>query len=329
MPDASHPQAAWRAFDQLVAEAGAANPWRTNALDEREFAPDYGLLERLLAVPVRLGSMTQSGIPAKAVDVWVAHELRRAGFLADEVWPRATPPRVLPREVALMRHPESNMTAALSRQIFERLESGKVKGGIVANDAYVLGKAYAKQVDVLIAQWSRGPELMISTKRMDSSFGKNALNRIEESYGDAKNLRGRYPLAATGFLFVMRSTALEQERETATRLMDLLAKLAQEPDAYDVTGLIITEWVDPVGMRIDEAAEGTAVPEVRVRLRHDAVPKQLRIDRFLATMIDRVLVRTPVNIHVGVRERRDNKHLPIEEAETGVRDRDPEESSST
>jgi hypothetical protein len=61
----------------------------------------------------------------------------------------------LPHEVALMRHPASNMTVALSQQIFERLESGKVKGGIVANDAYVLGKAYAEQVDVLIAH---GPE---------------------------------------------------------------------------------------------------------------------------------------------------------------------------
>jgi hypothetical protein len=94
LPDAPHPQAAWRAFDELVAEAGTASPWRTNTLGEREFVPDYGLLERLLAVPIRLGATTQSGIPAKAVDVWVAHELRRAGFLADEVWPRATPPRV-------------------------------------------------------------------------------------------------------------------------------------------------------------------------------------------------------------------------------------------
>jgi hypothetical protein len=147
---------------------------------------------------------------------------------------------------------------------------------------------------------------------------KNALNRIEESYGDAKNLRGRHPLAATGFLFVMRSTALTQEPDTVTRLKDLLIKLAQEPDAYDVTGLIITEWIDPSGTTIDEDAEGRPVEEVTVKLRPDAVPPQLRVDRFLETMIDRVLVRTPVNIHVQVRERRDGTHLPIEEAETGA-----------
>jgi hypothetical protein len=318
VPEESRTRTAWREFDRLVAHAATTSPWRNDASGERMFLPDYGLLASLLAVPIRLGLPTQSGIPAKAVDVWVAHELRRAGFLPDEVWPRATPPRVLPHEIALMRNRESNMTRTLSEKIFERLESGKVKGGIASSDAYVLGKAYAKQVDVLIAQWSRGPELMISTKRMDSSFGKNALNRIEESYGDAKNLRGRYPLAASGFLFVMRSTALKQEPDTVSRLMDLLTKLALEPDAYDVTGLIITEWIDPSGMRIDADAEGRAVADVTVKLRHDAVPGQLRIDRFLETMIDRVLVRTPVNIHVQVRERRDGTDLPVDEAETGA-----------
>jgi hypothetical protein len=172
VPDGSRTPRAWREFDHLVAEASTDSPWRTDALGERSFLPDYSLLANLLAVPVRLGSTTQSGMPAKAVDVWVAHELRRAGFLADEVWPRATSPRVLPHEIALMRNRESNMTLELSEKIFERLESGKAKGGIVSSDAYVLGKAYAKQIDVLIAQWSRGPELMISTKRMDSSFGR-------------------------------------------------------------------------------------------------------------------------------------------------------------
>lgn len=85
------------------------------------------------------------------------------------------------------------VTSHLSRQLFEPIDAGKISG-ITPSDARILGKAYAKQVDVVIAQWSRGPELLISTKRMDSSFGKNALNRIEESYGYAKNLRGRHPL---------------------------------------------------------------------------------------------------------------------------------------
>ena len=45
---------------------------------------------------------------------------------------------------------------------------------------------------------------------MDSSYGKNAPNRIEESYGDAKNLRLRHPLAALGFVFGLRSDILAE-----------------------------------------------------------------------------------------------------------------------
>jgi hypothetical protein len=63
-------------------------------------------------------------------------------------------------------------------------------------DARVLGRAYEKQVDVVIARWDRRPEVLISTKAQLSSFGKNLPNRFEESYGDSGNLRGRYPLAA-------------------------------------------------------------------------------------------------------------------------------------
>lgn len=44
-------------------------------------------------------------------------------------------------------------------------------------DARVLGRAYEKQVDVVIARWDRGPELLISTKAQLSSFGKNLPNR--------------------------------------------------------------------------------------------------------------------------------------------------------
>lgn len=93
----------WRQFDALVGAQRLSSPWGAGAGGELVFSPQFELLEKLLAVPIRLGLSTQSGMPAKAVDVWVAHELRRAGFLADEVWPRAAEPRVLPREVALLR----------------------------------------------------------------------------------------------------------------------------------------------------------------------------------------------------------------------------------
>ena len=198
-----------------------------------------------------------------------------------------------------------------------------MRDGITGANANILGKAYEKQVDVAIAQWARGPELMISTKRMDSSFGKNALNRIEESYGDAKNLRGRHPLAATGFLFVMRSTAFDKERDTALRLMDLLQKLAQEPEAYDATGIIITEWQDPSGEVVTEEVEGKA-REVAVSLRHDLIPDALCPDLFLSKMISCVLNRTPINLHVEARTRR-GQPAPAEEADTGAIDTEVDE----
>jgi hypothetical protein len=55
----------------------------------------------LLAIPLQAGSGSESGRFANAIDAWVATELRRAGFPPNEVWPRLTKPRVLPREVGL------------------------------------------------------------------------------------------------------------------------------------------------------------------------------------------------------------------------------------
>lgn len=58
---------------------------------------DFESLASLIAIPIEAGSESQTGRLAKAIDAWTANELRRAGFDADEVWPRLTKPRVLPR----------------------------------------------------------------------------------------------------------------------------------------------------------------------------------------------------------------------------------------
>lgn len=309
----------WAEFDRLVAARSVAlSPWSGHGTPALTFNPEFDLLEELLAVPLRLGLETTSGMPAKAVDVWIAHELRRAGFGADEVWPRASTPRVLPREVALLRGFKGMLDT--SRLLFDRVDRGLVGKGVTGADAKILGKAYEKQVDVVIAQWSRGPELMISTKRMDSSFGNNALNRIEESYGDAKNLRGRHPLAATGFLFVLRSTAFVTQKATALRLMDLLQKLAEEPDAYDATSVLVVEWQDPKSgaVVVEEVPESEPL-EVAVKIRHDLIPEALRPDKFIAAMICKVLDRTPINLHEPVRIRL-GQEVPDEEPDLGTGD---------
>lgn len=296
---------AWERFDVLARSAQRGAPWTRGDEGRLEFVPDLDLLQELLAVPLELGVRVESGLPAKAVDVWVATELRRAGFGVDEVWPRASRPRVLPREVGLLL---DSLPKALRDKLTRRLE-WDTAGGAVSADASVLGKAYYKQVDVVISQWARGPELLISTKRMDSSLSKNAFNRVEESYGDAHNLRGRHPLAAIGYLLVIRGRALEESPAAAERLIDLVAKLGFDDAGYDATGVIVAEW--------DEPNEGSALQDShRVRLLPDRVPHELSAGTFLGRMVEAVLDRTPVDAHVAVRELRAGRSLSVSEDES-------------
>lgn len=246
---------AWLMFDAIVDAAGAGevNPWGPGTT----FAPDHETLARLLGVPAQLRASSQSGVPALALDVWVAHELRRAGFDPDAVWPRASEPRVLPTELPrfIERLPER-----LAREVAGYL---RTVGGAAA--ATLLGKNYVKQVDVVISSWTTGPELLISTKRMDSSFGKNAANRVEESYGDAKNLRLRHPRAALGFVFALSARAYEREPATAERIVDLLIKLGREDDAYDAVALVVPDLTpdqEAPATGSDDAAPAGPVAEV-------------------------------------------------------------------
>ncbi|HSY15761.1 MAG TPA: hypothetical protein VK816_07230 [Jatrophihabitantaceae bacterium] len=323
--------AGWRLFDQIVSDAPlrAVNPWRRGESGAPEYVPDYDTLRLLLGVPLLLRANSQSGVPALALDVWAAYEMRRAGFDPDRVWPREEVPRVLPAEVTTLM---SGLPRALAAEVRERIATGKVRGITLAS-ANLLGKNYVKQVDVVMSSWQTGPELMISTKRMDSSFGKNAANRVEESYGDAKNLRLRHPQSGLGFFYSLRSTALTEEPDKAAWLIDLLAKLGREDDAYDAVGLIIPEWddhleideygdddpdplvaagieppseADPGDAPADLPAEDVAgsiarLPEVRLRL--DEVPAELDPARFLAVMVGRVLANCPINFHIEARAR--------------------------
>ena len=287
-------------FEPLIAARPVGSPWTTGADGSRVFAPDHELLEQLVAVPIGAGAGSESGRLAKAIDAWVAYELRRAGFGVDEVWPRLHRPRVLPREVALfIEGLPKNQQDEARRQLAKNKR-------VAPSDARILGKAYVKQVDVVVAQWARGPELLVSTKSMVSSFRNNLPNRFEESYGDAKNLRGRYPLVALGFLFVLRSTVIE-ERGTIDRTIDMLRKLRSGVDGYDATGLVLAEWKDHPNFG-------------SVSLRNDPVPPDLQVGTFLGTLVDCVLERTPIDMHVQVREERDQKELPLQDIEESVVD---------
>jgi hypothetical protein len=281
-------------FEDAIRGRPNRDPW---VIDDGRpvFQPDQELLAQLLAIPLGEGRGSESGRLAKGIDAWVSSELRRAGFGDDEVWPRLTKPRVLPRDLALYLDglPARDQAAARAHALRNKR--------VAPADAKVLGRAYVKQVDVLIAQWSRGPELLVSTKSMISSFRNNLPNRFEEAYGDAKNLRGRYPLVAMGFLFLLRST-VTAESGTLDRAIDMLQKLQQENDAYDASCLIVAEWADP--------------PEFDgVRIRDDLAPADLSPGRFIGVLTAAVLTRTPVDMHVEVREKQLHRDLPLTEVD--------------
>ncbi|GGM09583.1 hypothetical protein [Nakamurella endophytica] len=320
-------QLAWPLFDAIVDRASlkTVNPWKAvGAGSEPVFEPDYKTLRQLLGVPLHLESTTRSGIPALAVDVWVAYELRRAGLDPDAVWPRAEAPRVIDRDVLKFVR---STPKKLQTELRSRLRTSTA-GGVATASANIMGKNYLKQVDVIMTSWQTGPELLISTKRMDSSFGKNAANRVEESYGDAKNLALRHPLAAIGFVYALRSTAYTQERTQFDWLIDLLTKLGREEDAYDACALIVPEWegagpigdgspeeapIDPDDVEVEDA-EAEVVDDLDeqlaalppVQLRHDLVPAELNPGRFFGLMMALVLDNSTVAHHGEARWRRGN-----------------------
>ena len=314
---------AWAIFDRIVADAAPSaahsNPWVRES-GVLTYRPDFRVLRRLLGVPLYLDAPSTTGVPALALDVWLSYELRRAGFDTDAVWPRPTDPRIMPSAIASLL----DALPHRERQLIETRLRRSMKG-VSGSSASVLGKHYMKQVDVVMSDWDTGPELLISTKRMDSSFGKNAANRVEESYGDAKNLRLRHPMAALGFVYGLRSTILTSEPDKAEWLIDLLGKLGTEDDAYHAVALIMIDYdteapadqddadgvesaesetlfeiVDVETAAVDAAV--SALPDIVIR--HDTVPAQLQPSRFLATMVSRVIDTTPVTRHREARRRR-------------------------
>lgn len=259
-------------LEPIVLARGLENPWA-----EEHFEPDYELLSMVLSHVVASGAVQASGKFAKAVDFWVAHEFRRAGFDPDAVWPRAERPRVLTRELSQLvdRYVPSADRAAIG----QFLAGHTAAKALAPKDAKVLGRVYLKQADVLMAHWSRGAELLVSTKSMLSSYGKNLRNRFEESYGDSANLRGRHPLCALGFLFVVRADIPNGDLNF---LWDMLGKLTGPAEGYDAVCLLVVDWDD----------------DDNVVLVPDKVLDKLSADVFFARMVEAVLERTPTYLHV-------------------------------
>jgi hypothetical protein len=286
-------------YDEVLQEAATfSNPW-----DEGEYVPDWDMLQRLLAIPISAGQaqMQQSGAAAKAFDVWIAQELRRAGFPANAVWPRTRRPRILPSDLSKLEGSIGELNELLDAEEEKRGERFKPASirGIIRRlpkelpgrgSSSILGRFYSKQIDVSVSSWQHGPDVLVSTKTQFSSFAKNRGNRYEEALGEAPNLRDRYPLAAMGFAFLVRST-IYKEQGAFELLRDLLIRLRRPHGPFDATLLLVAEWDDD-GLKLSEVDEPS---------------DQLRASRFFQDLVNAALANTPANIHRDVRIRKEGK----------------------
>lgn len=294
MPQPSKPDV-FALFDPLLNAADkTTSPWVRG-----RYVPELDLLRDLLSLPIGTGEKQESGRVAKAFDAWAAHELRRAGFPPDGVWPRTKRPRVLPEDAAALEQALADVAAglvnaesggeklkppALRRAI--RALDGKLPG---AGEAYILGDFYAKQIDVAISSWRRGPDVLISTKTMFSSYRKNLKNRHEEAVGEVMSLRARHPMATMGYAYLVRKNVFEEDGAYAI-LYDILERLRRPGEAFDATLLLVADWDDdgnpPTVTSIDQPAE------------------ELDASRFFEDVIEYVTDRSPIKEHVEVRRRR-------------------------
>jgi hypothetical protein len=317
-------------LDPILAAADtSASPWIVSPEDEaaRLYKPDYDLARQLLTVPISQGAADEqtTGRVAKALDAWIAYELRRAGFPDGAVWPRASRPRVLSADLAPVEDAIVSALARiedfegrLARHAQEAAEKGlkkkppspyRLRPAIHqiaaalpgAGAANILGRFYVKQVDVVVSSWERGPDVLISTKTQFSSYLNNKNNRYEEAVGEITNLRDRHPMAAMGFAFLVRGNLLDEQGAYAY-LRDLLVRLRKPDGSFDATMLLVGEWDD----------ETLTLSSV------ESPAPQLSGSRFFDDLLGAVMRNTPVDLHQEIRRRRQGEPLgglpPTDEA---------------
>ena len=261
-------------------------PW--SAVGSYQF--DRELLQDLIAVQLKAAGdgAANTGALAIAVDVWIATELRRAGIDASAVWPRTERPRILSQAFASAAKRFRYAKDASVREIQEATvdQLAELSGQSSTN---ILGGFFAKEIDVVIAEYDRGLELAVSTKTMTNSFGKNITNRFEEASGDLLNIRRRYPMATFGYVYLVTSNVFD-EPHGWERIKDMCRKLkslapGDDRGSYDASCLIVLDSTS------DEP-----------RLVEDEIPDDLHPNVFFESMLGSLFARSPVSEHERARE---------------------------
>lgn len=249
--------------------------------------------------------------------MWAAHMLRLAGI--GHIVPREQEPYFIGRAAAQALVEFDRIDAALD-ELTAVLSSGRagatssqlaahvrrliaslksMRKGLEHGSTTVLGEGRRKQVDVFVADWDRGLELLISTKTfaLNADAGeivKNLPNRWEEFDGDLKNLRGRFPLAVIGALAVVPDSVVTS---SLPAFADMLNKITAPGrpwvNAYDRAALIVVKpWQQgsehPVSIRNAE-------------LSSDQLPTELSPETFFTALLTRLLERAPISEHRDAR----------------------------
>lgn len=156
-------------------------------------------------------------------------------------------------------------------------------------EAYILGDFYSKQIDVAISSWRRGPDVLISTKTMFSSYRKNLKNRHEEAVGEVNSLRARHPMASMGYAYLVHKNVYDEEGAYAI-LCDILVRLRRRGEAFDATMLLVADW--------DNTAAAPTVTGI------DQPAEELNASGFFQDIVEHAMTRSPIKEHVEVRRRR-------------------------
>ena len=249
---------------------------------------EFDLLDAIVKRSITDGDVenTRNGGLANGLDMWIAEELRAAGFEEEQPWPRLHQPRSL-----------DPILVKLSESAPQRLKDdvAKLVRKCGSSDANVQGAVYEKQVDVGMSSWLTGPEILISTKTMTREYGKNLKNRFEEAYGDAVNLRKKNPLASMGFFFLLNVEVLENPTDFA-KAVTMLRKLQDEDDVYDASALLLA----------DLSGNGHVVSN-----ENSQIPNALSVPNFFEQIIGRTLMRGSMNSHQSAMEKVPMKKVAI------------------
>lgn len=111
------------------------------------------------------------------------------------------------------------------------------------------------------------------------------LRRALRKAGEATNLRDRYPMAAMGYVFLVRDNVFEERAFELLR--DLLVRLRKPDGPFDATMLLVATWDDELQLRwVEDPAEKLKMPD------------------FFCDILNAVMTNTPVDIHQELRRRR-------------------------